>query len=104
MQVRQIVKLVITGKTKETIIGSQDSLIRNLNKEVSTCELYSRQQDNYISNQEQIILNKDLHAINSAKISKNEKDILKAKHKKAKKRYFGAVLLQSVLLLFLILA
>ena len=72
-QVREIARLSVHEKTKDTIINIQDSIIYNLRIKIDNHRLNHIKKDSIISNQETIIANKDTIHDNTIKTCQIEK-------------------------------
>jgi hypothetical protein len=98
-QVREIARLSVHEKVKDTLIHQQDSLIQNYKVQIACYDTLTTYQDSVIQNKSLIIQKKDEKIKLINKNCTVEKDIIKTQHKKTKKKLFIVIIAEAVLIL-----
>jgi hypothetical protein len=94
-QIREVARLSVHEKVKDSIIIYQDSLIMDLKEHQVNSDSIQVKQDSIISNQETIIKNKE----QNIKGVQNICNIEKKKLKKTKRNLIFVIISQSILIL-----
>ena len=102
IQIREVARLSVQEKIKDTLIAIQDSSITNLKSQISKLDTISIQKDSIIENQKTIIKAQESKEKDAKTVCNSDKELLKIKHRKHSKKLFIVILAESLLIIGLI--